>query len=886
MQGLAYATTHNPAPMNPHQRPEHLHLSDINVGYPHNNLNYASSHPHTNNARFVSDCDEWYSQSVNTYAQMPRVAHGPTQSTFVSHTNQFANVNQAISQAPPHGYYNPHHHHDRLHHSNVKPTSHQYIPSVAQRNYSTHLSQSNYPSNKISRPMPSDQFTNTNETPMNSTNFDTESTNTCEQKEGTPMGTGNTLNLHFSASSDGGELLPSMILHRKDCFPQFLKMKCCSDRHYLYACHWQHKLSTAQNDADFAGSEKAIMTRFNLTNGFTLMQKIKYKRVFKKSETLRKIHVGKCSGGNRTPSTCDIVPLWIRIEGNLVLYFSAGINTKAILDLRHLPGCIQTKSKVPFVVLQYAARSSYSKNKARRMLQEFRTDMDSVMSQTLKNAGIDITYASGAKRFSKAVSNRIQTEKKKQRGVTPDSRKPFAFKDILKLIKECSMAIAEFCAKDDSFIRENLGMIVILAHDVGTEDDMRCSGFVFTTIGRLYIFRKVIEMYNWKRKHLDDNSTITMQIDGLVIFGPDTLKAVHLAFSDFLHQTFVALFAVSREEDKPISTMITKVAMDIIRYFGGPQIPHMLMDGGRALHATAVELCLPVKNCKHHMSDRTSGKGTAGYNQCGSFGRYLNNMALTHKKPKKFFEWTNSNFFFMFEAKEPQRIATLLLYKYILGVWLPMESKGKIKAMVAPTATLDDVERFLRNEFNKHAGMVESVNGQKKVGKHKCIKIIIWFVHYYFKILGEFTHGSVHNPGDPMNTNGLEGTNYPFQKHSKELYDSQGCNKIEAYMMCVQQKTLMPDNFHVSPSSTGVEWRKVFKYCRKRKNGNEPIPKLFQYMFGYKGNGDYEHIPWEELVTELTSVGKDTTGDKKLILYLPTVQSLTTIKLLMKSGNH
>ena len=142
-------------------------------------------------------------------------------------------------------------------------------------------------------------------------------------------------------------------------------MKSCSDRHYLYACHWQHKLSTAQNDADFAGSEKAIMTRFNLTNGFTLMQKIKYKRVFKKSKTLRKVHVGKCSGGNRAPSTCDIVPLWIRIEGNLVLYFSAGINTKAILDLRHLPGCIQTKSKVPFVVLQYAARSSYSKNKAR-----------------------------------------------------------------------------------------------------------------------------------------------------------------------------------------------------------------------------------------------------------------------------------------------------------------------------------------------------------------------------------------------------------------------------------------------------------------------------------------------------------------------------------------
>jgi hypothetical protein len=481
MQGSAYARTHNPATTNPHQRPDLLH-PDINVGYPHNNLNYASSHPHTNDASIVNDCNEWYSQSANTYPQMPRVAYGHPHSTFVdnsSHANQFASVNQAISQSAnkypqmprvayvhhhstfvgdsshtnqsasvnqaisqaPHGYYNPHHHRDRLQHPNAKPPSQQYIPSVAHRDYNTHSSQSNYPSNKISRPMPSDQFSNTNETPMNSTNFNIKSTNTDynqssvtdtagKQKEGTPMGTGNTLNLHFSASSDGGELLPSMILHRKNCFPQFLNMKSCRDRHYLYACHWQHELSTAQNDADFAGSEKAIMTRFNLTNGFTFMQIIKYKRAFKKSETLRKMHVGKCSGGNRTPSTCDIVPLWIRIEGNLVLYLSAGINTKAIFDLRHLPGCIQTKSKVPFIVLQYAARSSYSKNRARRILQEFRTDMNSGMSQTLMKAGVDITSASGVKRFSKAVSDRIQTEKKKQKGVTPDSRKPFAKNSI------------------------------------------------------------------------------------------------------------------------------------------------------------------------------------------------------------------------------------------------------------------------------------------------------------------------------------------------------------------------------------------------------------------------------------------------------------------------
>ena len=78
--------------------------------------------------------------------------------------------------------------------------------------------------------------------------------------------------------------------------------------------------------------------------------------------------------------------------------------------------------------------------------------------------------------------------------------------------------------------------------------------------------------------------------------------------------------------------------------------------------------------------------------------------------------------------------------------------------------------------------------------KHKCFKIIIWFVHYYFKILGEspFTHGSIHNAGDPLNTNGLEGTNYPFQSHSSELYESTACNEIEAYMMCVQQKQSGP----------------------------------------------------------------------------------------------
>ena len=68
--------------------------------------------------------------------------------------------------------------------------------------------------------------------------------------------------------------------------------------------------------------------------------------------------------------------------------------------------------------------------------------------------------------------------------------------------------------------------------------------------------------------------------------------------------------------------------------------------------------------------------------------------------------------------------------------------------MVESTATLEDVQAFLKNEFKNYAGLVESENSEinKVTGpkKHKCKKINIWFVHYYFKIIRGFTHGSIH----------------------------------------------------------------------------------------------------------------------------------------------
>lgn len=116
-----------------------------------------------------------------------------------------------------------------------------------------------------------------------------------------------------------------------------------------------------------------------------------------------------------------------------------------------------------------------------------------------------------------------------------------------------------------------------------------------------------------------------------------------------------------------------------------------------------------------------------------------------------------------------------------------------------------------------------------------------------------------------MNTNGLEGTNFPFQSHLSELYESTACNEIQAYTMCVQEKSVSPDNFQVSPSSTMEEWDRVFQYCNGKKTDREPIPFLFQDMFSLKEDGKYNRIPWNKLLNELTTIGEDASGERRLL---------------------
>jgi len=88
---------------------------------------------------------------------------------------------------------------------------------------------------------------------------------------------GSSLDLHFKATGENEVTLPPMNLCHDNLFPKSLKINKESN-HFLYACHWQHKLSTGEvKDMNYLGFEKDIMTRFNKLNGFTLSQKVNSK---------------------------------------------------------------------------------------------------------------------------------------------------------------------------------------------------------------------------------------------------------------------------------------------------------------------------------------------------------------------------------------------------------------------------------------------------------------------------------------------------------------------------------------------------------------------------------------------------------------------------------
>jgi len=89
---------------------------------------------------------------------------------------------------------------------------------------------------------------------------------------------------------------------------------------------------------------------------------------------------------------------------------------------------------------------------------------------------------------------------------------------------------------------------VCLCHNVGAADDIRWNGVVFTIIGKLLIFLKVVEMAGYKK-------AITFQIDGCYLV-PGKLHSIFIGFSAFLHHIQITLACLAREEDRNASVMI------------------------------------------------------------------------------------------------------------------------------------------------------------------------------------------------------------------------------------------------------------------------------------------------------------------------------------------
>ena len=328
-----------------------------------------------------------------------------------------------------------------------------------------------------------------------------------------------------------------------------------------------------------------------------------------------------------------------------------------------------------------------------------------------------------------------------------------------------------------------MDQLVVLRHDLDDATDGRWNAVTFTTVSRLLVFQKIIEVACWKK-------SITTQIDGTTLLD-ETRFLIHGA-SDYKHQFFSLMFGIVREECKESAVMIVETSMKIFTELGLPSdIPKplrhdILKDGGTSLHAIAKTLCLGERACKVHMVERKGGVGTTGQNDCGSMYRYIQSKRLKLKDDANFFLNVNPSLFLV-HGHEAYRTAVLMMFKYMLADWVVQESGGVVKAFVQENATKQQVIDVLANQFfcyipfvsGETRGDLMRERREGDIPLHKCERIIVWFIGFYFRIgiskrkvtkkesssvVLEPTYGLVHVPGDP---DGLESQNNVMQSNTK-----------------------------------------------------------------------------------------------------------------------
>jgi len=678
--------------------------------------------------------------------------------------------------------------------------------------------------------------------------------------------------------------LPNPDYSRHDDLPHTIPIRTDGREIYMYMFHFKSQTSSIQATS-ITGEENMLITSLLKVNDFAIRDRISLSIDPKKS--YQKIMLIRCRGMNRSPPTCCLQFLLIRTDGKLGFYVRM-MNCKdaSCHKIKHLVGCIPSKIKAPPDLIRNFDESGSGKDKVIHALVEHST------------------HSSANKKLRRALTQKTH---KIKNGFVKAGNDCRATETVAEFKAYCEntgmcMSVEDYCAllKKEGYIHNNLKKIVVLAHDLDDAKDGRWNAVVFTTVGRLLVFMKIIEMAEWKK-------SITTQIDGTNLL--DDIRFMVHGASDYKHQFFPLMFGIVREECKESATMVVRTSIQIFHNLGlkseiaAHLLRHdILKDGGTALHATARELKLSERACKTHMIERTQGVGTKGQNGRGSMYVYLQNKQLKFKEDEYFFLLVNQSLFSVHGSKA-YTTAVVMMFKYMLIDWVVRESGGEVKAFLKNDATEDDVIQVITEQFVCYIPFVSGDTKGDLVREHgghlhKCEQIIAWFVGFYFRIglcnskdnenkskyVLEPTFGPVHVPGDPFNTNGLESQNHVLQNHAKTVFGSHQVTKYQAALESIRPGSLVPDDLQTRPLHTDADWSNIWKYCEKKKLDVVPLPNYLRHAFIFDSNDPCPLINRADLFSKLGRLRKQHNTGNGIVIYLPSKENYERSMLAAKDS--
>ena len=153
---------------------------------------------------------------------------------------------------------------------------------------------------------------------------------------------------------------------------------------------------------------------------------------------------------------------------------------------------------------------------------------------------------------------------------------------------------------------------------------------------------------------------------------------------------------------------------------------------------------------------------------------------------------------------------------------------------------------------------------QKKLSElFKFDKIIVQLLSFYFPAIP--TYGPASPDGNNRDTNGLEGSWYPFQKNMHYERKRRNNLEIESVKACIQKDTYDVSSMHTRPVAVSAEWANIFCYSEQ----STKLPGPYHFMTVYKTSSGQHLKTKAEVQRNL--------GD--LTFYLPTKYHLKKLAL-------